>query len=165
MVNQEQPSKHPEPPRSQAGTMSGGIEGILHRLVLLAELQAELFRSDVRRGLRRLVFSCILVGCAAGMSVACLCVVLLSIAELLASAGGLQRSAAFLIAAMIGVAISVGLALAAGLRFRAVGQAFEQTRDEWGRTVDWLERTLTNVCSKDALPRPLNRKPMCDLTR
>jgi hypothetical protein len=118
------------------------MDGIMHRLVSLVELQAELFRIDVREGVVRLLASLILLVTAGAAGLASCCVALLLIAVLLVDVGGFSRGGAFAIAAAIGLVLTAGLAAAAGLCLRASLKVFDRSTAEWSRTIAWIKRTL-----------------------
>jgi hypothetical protein len=123
-----------------------GINGLLHRLVLLVDLQVQLLRADVRDGLHRLILAAVLLGATVAMSLAALFVALLFIAELLADLG-LYRSAAFIVAAIIGAGLTALLAVVAVHSLRTSLRSFDRSREEWGRTMRWVKEALANAKS------------------
>lgn len=146
MVDQEKVKS-----RSELGSVSepshgsDGINGLLHRLVLLAELQAALFRSDVRSGLRRLILTCVLLCSTAAAGIAGVFILMIFIAELLVSGAGLQRSTAFFLAVILDVVLTIGLAIAAVVCLRASIHVFRRSRDEWRRTIHRLKDALSRT--------------------
>ncbi|MEN6452174.1 MAG: phage holin family protein [Thermoguttaceae bacterium] len=145
MVDQETLNRRP----SEAPTEKppGGIDGILHRLVLLAELQAELLWNDVRTGLRRLLLTLMLVAAAIAGILCGALVAGIFIGELLVDLAGLHRSTAFFLATVIDAAVTIGLAVAAYYCLRSSVTVFRRSRDEWRRNMHWVKDALANARS------------------
>jgi hypothetical protein len=148
MVDQEKLNERGNSSTSPPRQSSGG-DDILSRMVALAELQAELFRIDLRAGLQKLILSCILLGGVGAMSAASLCIALMFIAESLVDGGGLNRSAALIITAVVGLISTIGLIISAGLCLRASLRVFDRSREEWSRTIQWIKRILRHPISAD----------------
>jgi hypothetical protein len=121
---------------------TGGVDGIMHPLISLVELQAELFRIDVRDGVVRLLTPLILLALAGAVGLATCCVALFLIAELLVDLGGFSRGGAFAIAAAAGLILTAGLVVAAGLCLRASLTVFDRSKAECSRTIEWIKYTL-----------------------
>ncbi|MCE5266376.1 MAG: phage holin family protein [Planctomycetaceae bacterium] len=142
VTNRLQSTPTVEPPRD-----AEGVDGLLHRLVLLAELQAELFWSDVRSGLRRLLLTGILLGGTIAAGIAGVFLLMVFIAELLVGAAGLHRSTAFFWAVIIDLVITLGLAIGAVVCLRASVHVFRRSRDEWRRTLHWVKDAFSRTSS------------------
>jgi uncharacterized membrane protein len=148
MVDQEKVIGGASP--SQPAASTGGMNDIGHRLVTLLELQTELFRIDLRNGVKRLVAAFLLLCAVVLAGIASACILLILIAEFLADLG-LVRSAAFGIAALIGLAVTVAAAFVAFASLRASLRAFDGSREECLRTIRWVKNTLKH-------PTPNNRR-------
>jgi hypothetical protein len=144
MVDQEKVSGNntprPSPPSAD------GVEDIAHRLVLLLELQTELFRIDFRNGMKHLILSGVFL-CAVGLvSIAGGCILLIFLAELLADLV-LPRSAAFGIVVLLAVGLVAAAAVAAWKCLQASLRVFDRSREEFGRTMQWVRHMLKHPTS------------------
>jgi hypothetical protein len=140
---------------------SGGTDDILRQLFALMELQIGLFRLDLREGTKHLVMAVVLLLGAVGIGLASACVALMFIAELLVDAGGLYRSAAYAIAAILGFATTVGCAASIAVSVRASFRSFHRSREELGRTLEWFRETVqhANGAHRDSAARSEDHRP------
>jgi hypothetical protein len=124
---------------------------LTHDIVSLAELQFELFRSDCREGLKRMLIPVALLLVAGIVAAGTVPVALILVAEFLAQAAGLSRAAAFSIAALGGFIVTAAIGLAGWSRIRGVARVFERSRGELTRNMTWIKHALKR-------PAPLESK-------
>ncbi len=128
----------PSPPNGVAKDMGE----LTHDIVSLAELQFELFRSDCRDGLKRMLIPVALLLVAGIVAAGTVPIALILIAELLAQAAGLSRAAAFSIAALSGLIIAAAIAVVGWSTLRGVVRVFERSREELARNMTWIKHAL-----------------------
>lgn len=128
----------PSPPDGVAK----GMGELAHDIASLAELQFELFRSDCRQGLKRLLIPVTLLLAAGIVAAGTVPIALTVIAELLAQAAGLSRAAAFSIAALGGFIVAAAIGLVGWFTIRGVARVFERSREELARSVTWIKHAL-----------------------
>lgn len=145
MVDQETISDRTS--SSTNGKKAASLNDLVPRLVSLIELQAELFRVDLRDGLARLLVSCVLVGVAALAAMATACIALFFIASIFADLLGFSQMVALGIAMLIGIVLAVGLGAAAWASLRAGLQVFHRSWEEGARTVRWIKNTARHPMS------------------
>ena len=124
---------------------------LTHDIVSLAELQFELFRQDCREGLKGLMIPAALLLLAGIAAAGTLPVALMFVAELLAQAG-LSRASAFSVAALGGFGVAAALAVAGWARIRGVGRAFERSREELTRNMNWIKHVVKQPTPSEAEP-------------
>ncbi len=136
------------PPREPRPTSFGES---MHELVSLLELQAELFRIDLRECSMRLVIPAILIVGAFVLAVACVPIALLVVVELLIEAG-MVVSMALLIVAAAGFGVAAALALISLVQFRNSLNVFIRSGEEWRRTADSIKQMLRSARHADDGP-------------
>jgi hypothetical protein len=119
-----------------------GMGELMHDIVSLAELQFELFRSDCREGLKRMLIPVALLLAAGIVAAGTVPIALILVAEFLAQAAGLSRAAAFSIAAIGGFIVAAAIGLAGWSHIRGVVRVFERSREELTRNMAWIKHTL-----------------------
>jgi hypothetical protein len=134
-----------------------GMGELTHDIVSLAELQFELFRSDCREGLRRMLAPLALLLVAGAVAVGAVPIALIAMAELLAQAAGLSRATAFAIAALGGFAAAVGMGVAGWFSLRRVGGVLGRSREEVARNMTWIKQALKRPVPVEAPPPPQDR--------
>jgi hypothetical protein len=128
----------PSPPNGVAK----GMGELTHDIVSLAELQFELFRSDCREGLKRMLIPVALLLVAGIVAAGTVPIALILVAEFLAQAAGLSRAAAFSIAALGGFIVASAIGLVGWSRIRGVVRVFERSREELTRNMAWIKHAL-----------------------
>jgi hypothetical protein len=115
---------------------------LTHDIVSLAELQFELFRSDCREGLKRMLIPVALLVIAGITAVGTVPIALMLIAEVLTQAAGLSRAAAFSIAALSGLLVALTVGVVGWLNLRGVARVLERSHDELTRNMTWIKSAL-----------------------
>lgn len=116
---------------------------LTHDTMSLAELQFELFRTECREGIKRMLISMGLLVVAGIVAVGTVPIALMLVAEFLAQVAGLSRAAAFSIAAMSGFIVASALGVAGWSYLRGVARVFERSREELTRNMTWIKHALT----------------------
>jgi hypothetical protein len=141
------------PPRAVAK----GISEAVHDFISLMELQAQLFRLDLREIMLRVIVPGALLFAAVIAIVGCFPIALMALAELLIDSAGLSPALSFLIATVVGLIVAGSLGLGAWAYFRAGIPFFQRSRDEWGHTLDWVKQVLKRSATTEAAPRDVRR--------
>ena len=128
----------PSPPDG----IAKGVGELTHDIASLAELQFELFRSDCRQGLKRMLIPVALLLVAGMVAAGTVPIALTVVAELLAQAAGLSRAAAFSIAALGGFIVAAAIGVVGWSYLRGVARVFERSREELARSVTWIKHAL-----------------------
>jgi hypothetical protein len=125
-----------------ATTIRRNMTDLAHDVVTLLELQANLFKLDVKDTIRRSIVAVVVLLGGLFVLIACLTVALASAGYLLVEQAGLSYAASFCLSA-VGGAILSGLMFVSGwlgLR-RAFGTA-SRSRQEFERNLAWFKRVL-----------------------
>lgn len=122
-------------------TTARNIADLSHDVVHLGELQTELFKLDLSDTIRRLILPTALLAVGVVVALSCVPLVLAALGFALMDAG-MSGWAAFLTAALTGVGCAAFFGLVSYLTFRKAPSAFERSRDEFVKNIDWLKRVL-----------------------
>lgn len=128
--------------RSPPNGVAKNMGELTHDIVSLAELQFELFRSDCRDGLKRLLVPVAMLLAAGAVAAGTVPVALMFMAELLTQAAGLSRAAAFSIAAIGGFIAAAAVGLVGWAYIRGAARVFERSREELARNMTWIKHAL-----------------------
>ncbi len=128
--------------RSPRDGLAKNVAELTHDIVSLAEFQFELFRSDCREGLKRMLVPIAMLLVAGTVAVGTVPIALTLIAELLAQAADISRAAAFSIAALIGFIVAVAIGVSGWYFMRGVVRVFERSREELARNMIWIKHAL-----------------------
>jgi formate hydrogenlyase subunit 3/multisubunit Na+/H+ antiporter MnhD subunit len=115
---------------------------LLHDAISLAELQAELFKIDCREGMRRALVPLVLLFSAAILALGSVPIVLIFVAEVLIEGGHFSRTAAFLIAAAMGLGIAGAVGWAGWSYSRRSARMFRRSAEELTRNLAWIKRVV-----------------------
>lgn len=115
---------------------------LTHDTMSLAELQFELFRTECREGLKRMLIPMGLLVVAGIVAVGTVPIALILVAEFLAQAAGLSRAVAFSIAAMCGCIVASALGVVGWSYLRGIVRVFERSREELTRNMTWIKHAL-----------------------
>jgi uncharacterized membrane protein YqjE len=147
MVGEAKMKRHSRVSPSPSNGVASSVRELTHDIISLAELELELFRIECRQGRRQLLIPVAMLLAAGTAAVGTAPITLILIAELLVQPGGLSRTAAFLIAALIGLTVSAALGIAGWRHLRRVARAFEGSRDEFTRNITWIKNALNPQAS------------------
>jgi hypothetical protein len=125
-----------------------GVSEVFHDIVSLTELQGELLKVDAKEAAGRVLAPLVLFAAAGALALGTIPVLLLLMASALLAAG-LALWLALLIAVVIGFVAAALIALAGREMLRRPFRAFQRSRDEFVRNVDWLKRTLARQETAD----------------
>jgi hypothetical protein len=114
---------------------------LLRNAVSLAELQAELFKIEVRQRLAGAAKPGLLLIVAISLAIGSTPILLLSLAYFLTDVGGLPHAISLLIATVVGLTAAVAGALVA-LRGLAREVDLSLSKEEFGRNVAWIKDVL-----------------------
>ena len=142
MVDQANMSRTNGAAQSPPNTVAKNMGEVLHDIVALVELQAELFKIDIRESITRLAFPAVLVLAGTAIAVGTIPVALLMFMEILVAAGGLPYWLALLAAAVLGFGLATILLIVGWRVLKKPFEAFRRSQDELKRNIDWIKRTL-----------------------
>ena len=131
-------------PPSASTNVREGIDGLLHDIMSLGELQAQLLMVDARDSVQKaqaplvLLWLAVMVGLGAGT------VLLMALAEALHEVVGWSRWLAFLASGGGGVVLSGLLMWLAWRQVGAITAVFNRSRDELAENVRWTKYALTH---------------------
>ena len=150
MVGETTMSRRNGSTRSPPKGLAKNMGELTHDIVSLAEFQFELFRSDCREGLRRMLVPVALLLVAGTVAVGTVPIALMLIAELLEQAAGLSRAAAFSIAALGGFIVAVAMGVVGWSYMRGVVRVFERSHEELNRNMTWIKHALKRPAPIDS---------------
>ncbi len=127
-----------------------GMGDVVHDVLALTELQAELFRLDAREAVTRLVAPIVLLAAAGAIALGTIPVLVLLLAKVLVAAASLPQWLAMLIAVLVGFAVAAVVGFAGWHLLRAPFRAFQRSRDEFRRNLEWLKNTMDRQSMKAA---------------
>jgi hypothetical protein len=116
-------------------------------LVVLAELQGQLFRSDAREIFGQIIRPAAIGAAAALFVQATVLVCLLAIAEGLVAVG-LPRAGAYTLAAGVGMIVAVGLAVWTWRQYRRIPHVFARSREELMQNLTWIKNAAKGLAAQ-----------------
>ncbi len=120
----------------------GGITEFGNDLMTLAELQAKLAALDFKESVERAVVPLMVSFGGLAVLLASLPVVLIGVAQLLASAFSLNFGWALVLVGVVALAGSAAVVMIAGLQFSRSFESFRRTREELIRNLAWIRTVL-----------------------
>lgn len=124
--------------------VAASFSELTHDVILLAELQAELFAADIKDTSQKARSSLMLGVVGVCVMLGSIPVALFALAELLHEQVGWSSAASFGVATLVGVVISVSILAAAWARFKTGLGTLHRSRDELRRNVAWVKSSLRN---------------------
>lgn len=140
MIELEQPA-HASP----SGEIRHGVRQVAHDVIMLAELQADLLRVEVRDLTTRVAIpAVVMIAGAAVVGLASVPVLLLCAAYALHEFADWSLTASLGAAGGGGAVIAAILAYLALQRIKSLGNAFGRSRAELTRNIQWLKEVLSH---------------------
>lgn len=140
------------PVEASPGSLIGNIAEFGNDVATLAELQAKLTAHDAKECISQATIPLVVVGAALALALGSVPVVLIGLADLIASGTKLSPEAARLIVGMVALALAgiVGL-IALKLSIRSL-ESFRRSSEELSRNLSWIRTVL--VHSGRSVARP-----------
>ena len=136
-----------------------GMSGFAHDLATLAELQINLFTTDTKECVNKIIlpFAAIAVGLV--LLLGCLPVLLLGLAELMVQAEWLSEGWAYLVTAIAAAVIAVIASYVGYIKVRTSLTTFQRSKEELIENLNWLKRMLKHQAGSPSphAPRPPHR--------
>ena len=129
-----------KPSPSQA--MAQNVGDLAHDIATLAELQAQLFVTDLQSVRRQVVAPLVLVAVGGAFLLACLVVALLGAAYALIEFAGWSYTASFLLTALAAAIVVLVLCFVAWKKLRSSLATLQRSREELKRNFQWLKQSL-----------------------
>lgn len=145
MVNQatqiEPPDRSADEDAAAPTHLRHDVGALAREIVMLAELQLELLREDVAETLKKARGALVLVVVAAIAALACLPVVFLGVAFLVAEAG-IHLGVAILLVSVVVLAASGVAAAMSWTRMRKAAAPLARSQREFRINLNWVKRAL-----------------------
>jgi hypothetical protein len=119
-----------------------GVAEFGENLMTLAELQARLAAMEMRQNVEAVKVTGLVVMGGALLAMASLPVILIGLAELLASGLGMGRGPALLGVSIVALLIGGACAAIAGIRLRHSTAGFPVSREELARNLNWVRTVM-----------------------
>ncbi len=129
---------------SQSETVTQSASQVVHDIVSLAELQAQLFKSDAQESVAGLMRPVVMFAIAGLLLLAALPICLVAIALGLIALG-LPSPAAFALVALAALCAAAGMALWARRRVKELPAAFSRSQEELVRNIAWIKDAVLNL--------------------
>jgi len=136
------PNGNGKPPSAAAGVRDG-VGDLLHDVVSLGELQAELLAVDARESVQKAVMPLVLLGIGIAAGLAAFPVLLIALAEGLVLGLSWKPPLAYVVSGLVGAALGGGLVYAAWRQAADVIAVFKRSQDELAENVRWIKYALT----------------------
>lgn len=128
---------------SAAAGVRNGVGELLHDVVSLGELQAQLLAVDARESMQKAQSPVVLLLGGAALALGAVPVLLLALAEALVLLLDWERALAYLVSGLIGAVVGGVLVFAAWRQAAAVLAVFDRSRAELSENVRWIKYALT----------------------
>src|SRR5580704_10783243 len=144
---------------SAGGTAARSVGQILHDIVTLAQLQAQLFKLDARDAVIRIERPILALAAGAVLAVCSIPIALIGIAFLLIDVAHLSRLAAFWITFVFAVFVAASLIAYAIAWFRKPPGLFAYSREELENNIERVKEMLhqSGSSASSAVPRHSSR--------
>lgn len=129
--------------RSAASGVRHGIDDLLHDIVSLGELQAQLVAADVRESAQKARTPVVLLVIGAVAGLGGMPVLLIAFAEALYDLAGLPRWLSYLASGAAAIASAILLLLIAWKQSEAIISVFTRSRTELSENVRWIKYALS----------------------
>ena len=132
------------PPAAEAPAraISKNMADFAYDIATLGELQAKLFAADVQSAATRALVPAGLVAVALGLLLSSTAILLVGCAYLLVQWAEFSQAAAFLLMAVIGLAVCGGLVWEARRRLASVLEPLQRSQRELAHNVAWIKAVL-----------------------
>jgi len=128
---------------SAAAGVRNGVGELLHDVVSLGELQAQLLGVDARESMQKAQAPLVLLLAGAALALGAIPVLLLSLGEALTLLLHWERAVSYLVSGLVGVVIGAGLLYVAWQKASAVVAVFDRSRAELAENIRWVKYALT----------------------
>lgn len=158
MIDDYEDSKTNHSPRHE---IRHGVRHLTHDIVTLVELQSQLLKVDLRNWLNESLVPGVLILSAAGLvAMACLPLLLFSLAYYIAGSTELGLAASLLIVGGSGLLIALIAGVAGWAAIRRGSTAFDRFQVELSQNLAWLKQVLGSpVETAEELPSAVGPRP------
>jgi len=123
-------------------TVARNARALARDVLELAELQTDLLKVDTADWVKRLVLPILLLSGAIVFGIACVLILLMSLAHGLVEWFEISEALALLIAGLVGIVLGVACGLIGWQRLRGSVSVFGRSREELKRNIRWLKKVL-----------------------
>ena len=131
-------------PESASKGLARGVGEFAHDVLTLAELQAQLFVTDAKQCVRRVLVPGLVLLCGVALGLACFPIALAGFALWLSQVFEISYAAGFLLAAVVGAVLSALLCVVGWFQVRTRVAALRQSQQELVRNLAWIKKVLQN---------------------
>ena len=143
MVGQETLRRgHNGPAERPANAIRRNLSDLAHDVVTLLELQANLFKLDLRDTATRSILPAVFLVGGVFLLIACLTVGLAAFSYILVEQAGWSLAASFGLGALVGLLLGGLLLFAGWLRLRKGLDTVSRSREEFARNLSWFKQVL-----------------------
>jgi len=128
---------------SAAAGVRDGVGDLVHDIVSLAELQAELLGLDARESVEKAKSPLVMLAVGGVLALGAVPVLLLALGEALHSFADWDRSLAYLVSGLVGTVIGGVLVWAASRKAGDVIGVFMRSRVELAENIRWIKYAVT----------------------
>jgi hypothetical protein len=129
--------------QSAAAGVREGVGELLHDVVSLSELQAQLLAVDARESIQKAQLPLVLLGGGIAVALGAVPVLLLGLAEALVLLLEWERAVAYPLSGLLGLLLGGGLLYGAWRQASAVIAVFKRSQDELAENIRWIKYALT----------------------
>jgi Putative Actinobacterial Holin-X, holin superfamily III len=142
MDHQTKISEQNGKPETATKDMARDVGEFAHNVLTLAELQAQLFVADVQECGQRVLVPGLVLLCGVALGLACFPIALAAVALLVVQVFQTSYAAGFLIAAVVGVALSAPLCVVGWFQVRDRLAVLARSQQELVRNLSWIKKVL-----------------------
>ncbi|MCE2815156.1 MAG: phage holin family protein [Planctomycetaceae bacterium] len=161
MADQTQVNQnHKEPPSEPKGSLHGDFMEVFKDLLILAELQSQLFLVELQQVRKRFILPsiCLIAGVMLGAS--CFPIALIAFALCVAHLGNLSIAASFVVTLTAGSLASMILLFVSSTLVLKQGHLFSRSQGEFVRNYRWLKSVFNRnrFAQRNSINRTKERK-------
>ncbi len=156
MGNQTKISEQNGSPENAPRALARDVGEFTHDLVILAELQAQLFVADVKECRNRAFVPGVILLCGGAMGLACFPIALTALALLLIQVFETSYAAGFLIAAVVGAVASALVCVIGWFQLRDRVAVLRRSQQELIRNLHWIKNVLkrSRMTRRNGIDKP-----------
>jgi len=152
MDNQTRVGQRNSSPMHTSNSLGKDVREFTHDVFTLAELQVQLFITDVREFGHRVLVPGLVLICGIAFGMACFPVALVAVALIMTEVFEISYTAGLLIALVAGASLSLLLSVIGWLQFRKRFAVLRRSQQELACNLRWIKKVL----KRDRITRPNN---------
>jgi hypothetical protein len=137
-------SQHNGSPKSPPTEVARNVAELARDAMTLAELQAELLKTELKESLRGFLVPVALVAAALMAALSSTAALLLSFAYVLVEFAGWSTALSLFVASVVGAAAASIAVAVAWRKLRQLSNGLDRSREELRRNMQWIKQALKN---------------------